>query len=400
MTKSPVTVNSLWGGSFAYPCTKYNMIDSTFKLLCAGNKVTVSTDADPGVNTDAMSEFSVTWEDAGLKIENGMVKAGMYKLVIDAPADQFGQSNEQVRMLVNVERDITLEEFNQALDGGIIEKGGGYSHTCSGKGYGNFNSSESASFRWNNLYMILKDSGVEMGDSFDIVFHRDEQGKIYAELPNGVRLTEDVQPDSIGSAQYELGYETNWNNVKEYYALYLFFDISQYDLDSVESGFTFEIEVNGNIYQHIQFGGFTPASTSTAGSLSASKQWWIQSGDTEGNGFFIEFDKMNTHVLGIRNLDVSTHDGAQEAISASQKALGIVSEMRSKIGAQQNRLEYAASNSRNMAENAQNAESRIRDMDMAEEMVANATANILVQAGQSILAQNNHKADGVLELLR
>lgn len=77
-----------------------------------------------------------------------------------------------------------------------------------------------------------------------------------------------------------------------------------------------------------------------------------------------------------------------------------MSEMRSKIGAQQNRLEYAASNSRNMAENVQNAESRIRDTDMAEEMVANATASILVQAGQSVLAQNNHKSDGVLELLR
>lgn len=192
-------------------------------------------------------------------------------------------------------------------------------------------------------------------------------------------------------------------------------DISLYDLENVESGFAFPVGDDITdldlwtsytyVVTNMKFTGFTPAANSSTGSgstvdsLSAPKQWWIQSGDTKGNGFFIEIDRMNTHVLGIAQLDVGTGEGAQEAIDLSQKALTAVSNNRSKIGAQQNRLEHTISNVKNTAENAQAAESRIRDADMANELVANATANILIQAGQSILAQNNQEKRRILELL-
>lgn len=395
-----MTVNSVNGKSDYVKENEFNTMYSTYKLSCTGDTVTLSTDAIPSRN--AVTSVSDTWEHAGLRIENGMVKAGMYNLDIGAPSGLY------VTMVVNVEKDISLAEFNQAMNAGELEYRTSYTSSGARKptgfgsltGLGTTNNKGDAMFYMGDIKYLVEDLNLEWNppnNSFKVVLHRDTNGKIYGELPNGVRLTEDEKPIYSAGETLQIG---RWDvNGEPYYALKLNFDISPYDLDSVESGFEFylvEFE-NGTVYY---FTGFTPAATSTAGSLSAPKQWWIQSGDTEGNGFFIEFDKMNTHVLGIRNLDVSTHDGAQAAISASQKALGIVSEMRSKIGAQQNRLEYAASNSRNMVENAQNAESRIRDTDMAEEMVANATANILVQAGQSVLAQNNHKADGVLELLR
>lgn len=396
-TSSPVTVNSVSGMSDFTAENEFNTIYSTYKLSCSGDTVTLSTDAIPSYN--AMTSVSDTWEHAGLRIENGMVKEGMYNLRIGET------SGLHVTMVVNVEKDISMAEFNQAMDAGEIE------YTCTynsngprrATGFGSLNNMNmpNAFFQMGDIKHLIEDLNLEWtppNNSFKVVLHRDANGKIYGELPNGIRLTEDDKPVSSGGELLQIG---RWgHNGEPYYSLKFYFDISQYDLDSVESGLEFYMAADPGTARRYSFTGFTPASTSTAGSLSAPKQWWIQSGDTEGSGFFIEFDKMNTHVLGIRNLDVSTRDGAQEAISASQKALGIVSEMRSKIGAQQNRLEYAASNSRNMAENAQNAESRIRDTDMAEEMVANATASILVQAGQSVLAQNNHKSDGVLELLR
>lgn len=79
-------------------------------------------------------------------------------------------------------------------------------------------------------------------------------------------------------------------------------------------------------------------------------------------------------------------------------ALAMTSEIRSDFGATQNRLEYASNNNRNIAENTQQSESRIRDADMAEEMVRYANSNILQQASEAILAQANQQPQGILNL--
>ena len=76
----------------------------------------------------------------------------------------------------------------------------------------------------------------------------------------------------------------------------------------------------------------------------------------------------------------------------------MTSEIRSDFGATQNRLEYASNNNRNIAENTQQSESRIRDADMAEEMVRYANSNILQQASEAILAQANQQPQGILNL--
>ena len=87
-------------------------------------------------------------------------------------------------------------------------------------------------------------------------------------------------------------------------------------------------------------------------------------------------------------------------MSAAQDAISYVSSMRSKLGALQNRLEHTISNLDNISENTSSAESRIRDTDMAEEMVEYSKNNILAQAGQSMLAQANQSTQGVLSLLQ
>ena len=98
--------------------------------------------------------------------------------------------------------------------------------------------------------------------------------------------------------------------------------------------------------------------------------------------------------------NVDNYQQAQGTITMIQNAINNVSSQRSALGALQNRLEHTIANLDNVSENTQSAESRIRDTDMAEEMVTYSKNNILAQAGQSMLAQANQSTQGVLSLLQ
>ena len=108
---------------------------------------------------------------------------------------------------------------------------------------------------------------------------------------------------------------------------------------------------------------------------------------------------MNATKLAVNALSVSTHAKAGSAIDKIKTALNTVSEQRSNLGAIQNRLEHTIANLDNVVENTTAAESRIRDTDMATEMVKFSNQNILQQAGQAMLAQANQSNQGVLSLL-
>lgn len=101
-----------------------------------------------------------------------------------------------------------------------------------------------------------------------------------------------------------------------------------------------------------------------------------------------------------QNLFVDSYENAGRTMKLVQNAVDLISEMRSSLGATQNRLEHTIANLDNTAENTAAAESRIRDTDMAEEMVTYSTNNILAQAGQTMLAQANQNPQGVLSLLQ
>ncbi len=126
---------------------------------------------------------------------------------------------------------------------------------------------------------------------------------------------------------------------------------------------------------------------------------WIQCGSEAGDGMYITIGEMNTKKLGINDLDVLSEENARNALDKVSDANGILSGIRARIGAQQNRLEHTYKNVTNIAENTQAAESRIRDTDMAKEMVHLSTHNILEQAGTTMIAQANQTNQGVLNLL-
>ena len=132
----------------------------------------------------------------------------------------------------------------------------------------------------------------------------------------------------------------------------------------------------------------------------SSKQ--LQVGALKGQSIGVSIAKMSASELHLKadNMKVSSFSAAGTAMKTIQDAIKTVSETRSKLGAIQNRLEHTINNLNTTSENTQAAESRIRDTDMASEMVEYSKNNILAQAGQSMLAQANQQTQGVLSLLQ
>lgn len=126
----------------------------------------------------------------------------------------------------------------------------------------------------------------------------------------------------------------------------------------------------------------------------------LQVGSNTGNSFGIRLTDARTTALGIDEINLSTLQGAESAISKIDKAIKIVSSERSRLGAYQNALDHIHSNASNYEVNLTAAESRIRDADMAKEMMEMTKYNILAQASQALLTQANQQSQGVLELLK
>jgi flagellin len=167
--------------------------------------------------------------------------------------------------------------------------------------------------------------------------------------------------------------------------------------------------------------GATLATTTTGVEGGAALQFQI--GANENQSLSLEISDMRANALGLTGsgasftattdvtngtdatgvesaLDVSTHDNAANAVTAIQNAIDNVSAERSKLGATQNRLDHTINNLGTSSENLTAAESRIRDVDMAKEMMNQTKNSILAQASQAMLAQANQQPQGVLQLLR
>ena len=131
----------------------------------------------------------------------------------------------------------------------------------------------------------------------------------------------------------------------------------------------------------------------------------VQVGANANQSMSIEIGDMRAEALNITNakgkgLSVESAEEANKAITAFDAALNAVSSQRANLGAVQNRLEYTISNLDNTAENLTSAESTLRDVDMAKEMMEYSKNNILNQAAQAMISQANQQPQNVLQLLR
>jgi flagellin len=138
----------------------------------------------------------------------------------------------------------------------------------------------------------------------------------------------------------------------------------------------------------------------TTQSVPSGNSGKFQVGANKTESISISIGAVDSKTLGTANLDLTTSSGAEDAISAIDKAITSVSDSRASLGAYQNRFEHTINNLNVAVENLSASESRIRDTDMAQEMVSYTRAQILTQAGTSMLSQANQSAQNVLSLLR
>ncbi len=162
------------------------------------------------------------------------------------------------------------------------------------------------------------------------------------------------------------------------------------ELDALSSEIDRTAEATEFNNQHLLNGTFT------------GRNLQVGSETTGDNYITISIAKLDSTGIGVNTtrIPVSDHDAALETLVRVKAAIESISSQRSDLGAIQNRLEHTIKNLDNVVENTQAAESLIRDTDMAEEMVRYSNNNILMQAGQSMLAQANQTNQGVLSLLQ
>lgn len=160
------------------------------------------------------------------------------------------------------------------------------------------------------------------------------------------------------------------------------------DLNAMSSEYTSLQNAISNIATTTKFNGQNLLNTS--GTVT------IQTGDSGGVTVTVSLQDISSLTLG----SISTQSNASTAMGQIDTAIGTVNSARSTFGATQNQLEHVYNNLGTTAENLQAAESRIRDTDMAKEMMSYTKFNVLVQASTAMLAQANQSSQGVLQLLR
>lgn len=159
-----------------------------------------------------------------------------------------------------------------------------------------------------------------------------------------------------------------------------------------QDGFEMQIEISKGATANA--GGVANITVLDAGPMT------LQIGANEGQTVDISVPEVSPKTLGIENLNVLTASGASEGITILDEAIEMVSSIRAKLGAYQNRMEHAIANLDVAAENLTEALSRIEDVDMAEEMATYTQKNVLAQAGVSMLSQANERPQQVLSLLQ
>jgi flagellin len=184
-------------------------------------------------------------------------------------------------------------------------------------------------------------------------------------------------------------------------ALYVDTSTANLDADGVAAvveqlkGYGVDVSIDDNTKTTIHI-------TQSTSNSSGSGGLTLQIGDTSEswNQMTVSIDDMHTSSMGIDGISISTQSSAAAAISVIKDAINYVSSTRGTLGATQNRLEHTSNNLSVMTENIQDAESTIRDTDIADEMTAYTKNQILVQSAQAMLAQANSVPQGVLQLLQ
>ncbi|WNS81302.1 flagellin [Domibacillus sp. DTU_2020_1001157_1_SI_ALB_TIR_016] len=225
-------------------------------------------------------------------------------------------------------------------------------------------------------------AGFTAGDPIDATSDMEDVAKILQDSINAAITTYN---GASGASASDAAYI---NNVKVNVT-----DDGKLQLVSEDGPITLADQTGSSVVENL---GLTQAQTDAAGNGGMT----FQIGANKGQTITFGVNDMRSAALGISGVDISSAAGAQNALKSLDSAIKSVSAERSKLGAVQNRLEHTINNLGTSSENLTAAESRIRDVDMAKEMMAQTKNSILSQAAQAMLSQANQAPQGVLQLLR
>lgn len=165
-----------------------------------------------------------------------------------------------------------------------------------------------------------------------------------------------------------------------------------------------QINIKANDYDYVGYYAKKRPNSATVSTfdfyIEDTKRFWIQAGANTNQGVALDWKGFTTYTLGIGTDDTLTQKSSEKLLGDIDGAVETISQMRSIFGAYTNRMEHMYSIDTNTAENLQSAESKIRDADIADEMVRVTAQDILLQATQAMLAQANKMKDGMLQLLQ
>lgn len=263
---------------------------------------------------------------------------------------------------------------------------------------------ESTNFNGINLL-----GGTPTTSSVDVTTGGTNKTVLDGDIPIGVNgAVIRINPDEFIEDDEPYSLSINWQDglpvgmsIHKYYSGLLVAPVNYPGLLYSTNGITFDITnavSTGSGSQHQ--GVVVFHSGQNMAPVDPIKKIQLQIGSNSNDTLEVELPNTTLSVLGIASIDFSNQQGASNSIGAIQNAINLVSSERAKLGAYQNRLEHTMNNVSNYAENLTASESRIRDADMAKEMMELTKNQILAQAGQAMLAQANTMPQSILQLLK
>ena len=360
-------------------------------------------------DTNKAGQESAIWDAKGTTLTLNLVEGKVYtqdeidELVANAKQEDSTADNTPADIKITLKNGVMTATDGEASDATVA---GTKASSTAITATGTFVGANKVSFTANKY-------GTEFnGTKFNIKFGA-ETGKENVSVTTGKAGIKYDAANAVTAGEYDINLAAG----KEYTAE---------DIEDIlkSAGFDFDVTLSGanpdepnTVFATGSATSFTGITMTGGTGVGSTEAMWsqdgydsvasgagitLQIGANEGQTMSFSIDNMSARALGVdgNKVDLSTQAGAQKATDTIDAAIKKVSAQRGKMGAIQNRLEHTISNLDTAAENTQNAESRIRDTDMAEEMVEYSKNNILAQAGQSMLAQANQSTQGVLSLLQ
>lgn len=387
---------------------KFGVVDS---VISGGGAIITSNVAGVSVAVSAAAtnkagQESAIWDKTGKTLTLNLAAGKVYtqdeidELVANAKQEDSTAENTPADIKITLKNGVMTATDGEASD---ATAAGVKASSAAVTATGTFVGANNVSFTANKY-------GTEFnGTKFNIKFGA-ETGKENVSVTKGI--TYDAA-NAVTAGEYDINLAAG----KEYTAE---------DIEDIlkSAGFDFDVTLSGatpdepnTVFATGSATTFTAITMANGAGVGSTEAMWsqdgydsvasgagitLQIGANEGQTMSFSIDNMSARALGVdgNKVDLSTQAGAQKATDTIDAAIKKVSAQRGKMGAIQNRLEHTISNLDTAAENTQTAESRIRDTDMAEEMVEYSKNNILAQAGQSMLAQANQSTQGVLSLLQ